>query len=81
MEILKIIADVTGLASLWSKYFVKKDDQKTGAGLQQGATDAATLERIDSVSRPSSAAESDELWNRNKEKYGQPAVTGKWDGE
>lgn len=81
LDWLKIIADVTGLASLWSKYFEKKKEQETGAKLQQGATDAATLSKIDAVSRPIGRDESDELWKRNKEKYGQPTVTGECDGE
>ena len=81
MDWLKIIANVTSLVDFWSKWFGKRSDQQTGAKLQQGATDAATLKTISEVNRPVSPTESDSLWLRNAKKYGQPVVTGEADGE
>ncbi len=40
---LKAIAGAIGLADLWSKYFVKKDDQNTGRQLQNADNQAANL--------------------------------------
>lgn len=73
MDWLKIIANVTGLADFWSKYFGDQQKKKDAAKLQQGATDAATLETIGRVNAPISNSESDELWRRNQEKFGRVA--------
>lgn len=81
MDWLKIIASSLGLVEFWSKYFGDKKLQETGAKLQQGATDAATLQKISDVSRPVTGAESDELWNKNSKRFGQPDITGEWIGE
>ncbi len=81
MDWLKIIASSLGLAEFWSKYFGDKQKEETGAKLQQGATDSATLQKIQDVTRPIGRDESDRLWAENKAKYGQPAVTGEWDAD
>lgn len=76
MDWVKLFANIAAIADRWSKYFQSKSDQATGAKLQQGATDNATIKTISDINAPISSAESDELWERNKAKYSQSAVTG-----
>lgn len=77
MDWLKIIASGLGLAEFWSKYFGDRQKEATGAKLQQGATDAATLQEIQVVSAPSTGAERDELWDSNRQKFGPDLGPGK----
>lgn len=46
---LKAFAEAIGLASMWSKYFMKKDDQNTGAKLAGGEINKATLDEVQAV--------------------------------
>ncbi len=79
MSWLKIIAEGLGLASLWSRFFAEKKQQETGAKLQQGETDAATLKVISKVNAPVSVSESDQLWDKNSARYGKSPRTP-WEG-
>lgn len=67
-------AIVSGLKALaialgWMK---QESDQTTGTKIQQAATDEATLDTIKRVNAPIAPAESDELWNANKKRFGAP---------
>lgn len=69
MDLLKIIANVTGLADFWSKYFGRQQEKKDDFAIQREATYSATLDTISQVAEPVSAAESQRLWDSNHEKY------------
>lgn len=50
--------------------FQRKQDRDAGAAAQREATDAATLKTLEAVSAPVDNAACDELWDRNKARYG-----------
>lgn len=69
MDWIKVIANVTGLADFWSKYFGKRQDQQTGAALQKGKDDEQTLDHIIDINRPVGTDELNQLWDKNITKF------------
>lgn len=67
-QVSKVIGQALGMID-------RKEQRDEGAIAQRETSDEATLDTINRVNAPIPVAESDQLWDRNKTKYG-PADSG-----
>ncbi len=65
-----LAAKLASLAADLSAVWREKSAEATGAAIQQGKNDAKTLDTLGAINSPSSVADTDELWRRNKAKFG-----------
>jgi hypothetical protein len=65
-----IVARLLGLANILASYFKSKQDHAAGAALQRDADHTKTMEVLKDVGAPVPIVDRDELWERNKAKFG-----------
>lgn len=75
MDWLKALASALGLAEWWARRSQQGKDEANGASRQREADGAAREAALDAAGAPVGAAESNQLWRRNKARF-EPGDTG-----
>ena len=66
----ELAAKVASVAADISAMIRQNSAEKTGAAKQREADDEATMDTLKNVGAPVTRSERDELWERNKAKFG-----------